>query len=94
MSENQSKILLVDDSRLARNSIGEIRVTSRCEGEEIVLQVADNGCGISEKDLTRIFDPFFTTRGVGKGSGLGLTIAYDIIHKHGGTLAVESRASC
>ncbi|HCF60258.1 MAG TPA: hypothetical protein DFS52_19950 [Myxococcales bacterium] len=56
----------------------------------IVIEVRDNGCGMSKEVLTRVFDPFFTTRIVGSGVGLGLTAAYGIVTRHGGTIAVAS----
>lgn len=55
------------------------------------IAIADNGCGISEKNLQRIFDPFFTTKEVGKGTGLGLSVSHGIIKTHGGTIVVESQ---
>ncbi len=56
------------------------------------LQVAvrDNGTGISPANLARVFEPFFTTRDVGKGLGLGLSVSYAIVHRHGGELRVSS----
>lgn len=56
----------------------------------IVMEVEDNGPGISNKNLSMIFDPFFTTKQPGKGTGLGLSIAYSIIERHGGTISVET----
>ncbi len=58
------------------------------EGRYVKLTVADQGCGIPYKDLSKIFDPYFTTKE--KGSGLGLTTTYSIINRHGGYLKVES----
>lgn len=58
----------------------------------IEVQIQDTGCGIPMENLNRIFEPFFTTREVGKGMGLGLTIAHDIIKIHRGNLTVESEA--
>jgi two-component system sensor histidine kinase PhcS len=60
------------------------------EGRLLVV-VTDNGPGISEKNLSRVFEPFFTTREVGKGLGLGLSISYSVIQRHGGTLSVDSQ---
>jgi signal transduction histidine kinase len=51
----------------------------------------DTGCGIAQTDLQKIFDPFFTTRK--KGTGLGLTIAHNIIKMHGGNIDVNSHAA-
>ncbi len=59
-------------------------------GEVVDIEVRDDGHGIPAELLPRIFDPFFTTRDVGKGSGLGLFIAFEIIEEHGGCIAVES----
>ena len=54
------------------------------------VEVEDTGQGIPEENLKRIFDPFFTTKPVGKGTGLGLALAYGIINRHGGRIEVES----
>lgn len=70
---------------------GKIRIVSRVEGSIVKLTFTDSGCGISKENLQKIFDPFFTTKEVGKGTGQGLTISYDIItSKHGGTLEATS----
>ena len=58
---------------------------------QIVIEVADTGCGIKREDLDKVFEPFFTTKPVGKGTGLGLSVSYGIIQQHGGTLEVESQ---
>jgi two-component system, NtrC family, sensor kinase len=55
------------------------------------ITISDTGCGIPESDQTRIFDPFFTTKTVSGGTGLGLSVAYDIVKAHGGRITVESR---
>ena len=66
----------------------------RCSsaGQIIEIDIRDDGHGISADLLPRIFDPFFTTKDVGKGSGLGLFIAFEIIEEHGGCIAVESKS--
>ena len=64
--------------------------TSRTENQ-IVIKVSDNGIGMSEATKAKIFQPFFTTKPTGEGTGLGLSLAYDIVTKgHGGTIEVES----
>ncbi|MEA1947829.1 MAG: ATP-binding protein [Thermodesulfobacteriota bacterium] len=69
---------------------GVIDITSRLDGNTIVVDFADNGPGIPRDNLARIFDPFFTTKQVGKGTGLGLSICYGIIKKMGGEINVKS----
>lgn len=69
---------------------GKIDITTRVEGNNIVIDFSDNGPGIPRANLGRIFDPFFTTKPVGKGTGLGLSICYGIIKKMGGSIDVKS----
>ncbi len=69
---------------------GEIVVRTRLQGNEVVVEVTDNGPGIARANLGRIFDPFFTTKPVGKGTGLGLSICYGIVKKYGGEITVRS----
>ncbi len=68
----------------------EIRVITRLEGERVVIEVNDNGPGISPAIIGRIFDPFFTTKAVGQGTGLGLAICQRIVTDLGGELTVQS----
>ena len=75
----------------------KIRVRARTEGDRVVVEVADEGCGIPDDQLDRVFDPFFTTKPVGEGTGLGLSISYQIVLRHGGNLSVDSepgRGTC
>ncbi len=69
-----------------------VGVTTRQRGEEVEVRVHDNGTGIPDAVRQKIFQPFFTTKPSGEGTGLGLSMAHDIITQgHGGTIAVESQ---
>lgn len=67
-----------------------IRIKTFSSDDKVFLEVADNGCGISDEALSHIFDPFYTTKGGDKGTGLGLAIIESILHKHHATTRVES----
>ncbi|MEB3221583.1 MAG: GAF domain-containing sensor histidine kinase [Candidatus Sericytochromatia bacterium] len=68
----------------------QVRVLESEDG--VVLEVADNGVGMTPEVARRVFDPFFTTKAVGAGKGLGLSLCRRIVEKHGGTIAVTSEA--
>lgn len=71
---------------------GRIEVTiDKADHQQIYITVKDNGTGIQKKHLSRIFDPFFTTKPVGQGTGLGLSVGYGIIRRHGGDITVRNR---
>ena len=69
---------------------GEITIVTRQVGEEVCVDITDNGKGIPAESITRIFEPFFTTKPIGKGTGLGLSLSYGIIKKHNGRIEVQS----
>jgi signal transduction histidine kinase len=64
--------------------------TQKCDGK-VRITVRDNGNGIPQKIIDKIFQPFFTTKPTGQGTGLGLSLSYDIIKAHGGEIKVESK---
>jgi signal transduction histidine kinase len=69
-----------------------VTVSTKKAGDKILISVTDNGNGIPPKVLDKIFQPFFTTKPTGQGTGLGLSLSYDIITKgHGGELKVETK---
>jgi signal transduction histidine kinase len=65
--------------------------TGAARGRCVVASLRDTGQGIPEEHLSRIFDPFFTTKGDGRGTGIGLAVCAQIIHAHGGNIAVQSQ---
>jgi two-component system, sensor histidine kinase PhcS len=87
-------INLFSNAALALRSSGQpaprIDIAARMEAGRLHVTVRDNGTGIKPENLTRVFEPFFTTRDVGQGLGLGLSVSYAIIQRHGGTLTVSS----
>ncbi len=68
-----------------------ITIKTGFENDQINIEISDNGCGIAPEALPKIFDPFFTTKDIGKGTGLGLNLAYKIIQAHGGQITVQSK---
>ena len=67
-----------------------VLVSTKKVNDHILISVMDNGNGISQKIVDKIFQPFFTTKPAGQGTGLGLSLAYDIVKSHGGELKVET----
>ncbi|MDR9436811.1 MAG: sensor histidine kinase [Thiohalophilus sp.] len=67
-----------------------LHVTARSSQEHIDLEIIDEGEGIRAEDFSKIFDPFFTTKPEGQGTGLGLSVSYGIIKRHGGNITLEN----
>ena len=69
----------------------EIELQVRCDRDLVALSVHDRGPGIPDDFLPHVFDPFFTTKGLGEGTGLGLSLSFDLARRHGGTLEAANR---
>ncbi|MDP3029859.1 MAG: response regulator [Deltaproteobacteria bacterium] len=87
---NQVFMNLLVNAAQAIEQQGEIKIATTADNAYVEIKISDTGSGISKENLSRIFDPFFTTKEAGKGTGLGLHLAYNIINKHNGTIGVES----
>jgi two-component system NtrC family sensor kinase len=81
---------LVLNARDAMPSGGWLTLRTFADGDTVVVEVADTGHGIRREDIRRIYDPFFTTKGIGRGTGLGLSVSYGIVQEHGGAIFVDS----
>ena len=88
---NQVWTNLIDNAIDAMQGQGELSLITRCENSFVMVEVTDNGAGISPELLPRLFEPFFTTKEVGGGTGLGLDISYRIVKGHNGTIEVQSQ---
>jgi signal transduction histidine kinase/BarA-like signal transduction histidine kinase len=85
-------VINAEQAMLSANGRGSLVIRTWHDGEHdaVVLQVSDDGPGIPPEVRSKIFDPFFTTKETGKGTGLGLTVAYAIVQEHGGSIRVDS----
>jgi len=88
---NQVWTNLIDNAIDAMGGKGELRVRTYREDSCVVVEIADNGPGISPEIQPHIFEPFFTTKGVGEGTGLGLDTVQRIVKKHRGNIQVNSK---
>ncbi|MHC5755535.1 MAG: sensor histidine kinase, partial [Nostoc sp.] len=92
LRKGEAFMSLVNNTEQRTNDQGEmtfpqIRIRSLIQEDHVIIRIADNGSGMSEEVRKRLFDPFFTTKPVGKGTGMGLSISYQIIvQKHGGNI--------
>jgi signal transduction histidine kinase len=82
---------LIDNAAQAAKSGGWVEVVSRADGQTISIEVGDSGDGVPLELRDRVFEPFFTTKPPGIGTGLGLPLARDIVHRHGGRLEIRDR---
>lgn len=87
---NQVFLNILTNAAEAIRDKGTITISTRQQGDWVVISVKDTGAGMPGHVLGRIFEPFYTTKEVGKGTGLGLSISFGIIKKHNGTIDVKS----
>ena len=87
-------VINAEQAMLSANGRGTlvVRTWYDAEGEAVMLELSDDGPGVPPDVQAKIFDPFFTTKDVGKGTGLGLTVAYAIVREHGGRIRVQEAA--
>jgi two-component system NtrC family sensor kinase len=89
---NNAFYAMNDKAKLSPNSYQPIaKVITRKLNDKIEIRVEDNGIGIPQKVVDKIFQPFFTTKPTGQGTGLGLSLSYDITKAHGGEIKVETK---
>ena len=89
---NQVWTNLIDNAVDAMDGAGTLRISTRTDGDRIVVEFTDSGAGMPPEVAARAFEPFYTTKDVGKGTGLGLDIAQRIVTEHhGGTIGITSR---
>jgi signal transduction histidine kinase len=89
---NQVWTNLIDNALDAMEGAGTLRVATRLDGEEVIVEIGDTGAGMPPEVAERAFEAFYSTKDVGKGTGLGLDIARRIIvDRHSGTITIASR---
>jgi two-component system NtrC family sensor kinase len=91
---NQVFLNLLVNAIQACSRGGVVATRTLVEPDRVVVEVVDNGCGISPEHKLRLFEPFFTTKPIGQGTGLGLSVSFGIVRDHGGAIDVESEVGC
>jgi two-component system, NtrC family, sensor kinase len=81
---------LILNARDAMPRGGWLTLVTRADDDAVIVEIKDTGDGIRREDIKRIYDPFFTTKGIGRGTGLGLSVSYGILQEHGGAIFVDS----
>ena len=88
---NQVFMNILVNAAQAIEKMGTITIKTEEDGKGVKITISDTGYGIAQENISKIFDPFFTTKPVGKGTGLGMNIAYNIIKKHKGSIDIKSK---
>lgn len=88
---NQVWTNLIGNALDAMGEAGTLRVSTRLDGQTVLVEISDTGPGMSVETREHAFDPFFTTKGVGEGTGLGLDISRRIVDRHNGEITIDLR---
>lgn len=87
---NQVFMNILDNSVYALKDGGVIVIRLQKNENDVIIEIEDNGCGMTKEQSSKIFDPFFTTKPVGEGTGLGMSISYKVVQQHNGSISVDS----
>lgn len=88
---NACQAIIEKQKDLKEETIGLVNISLLDNHKEILIAFSDNGCGMTEEEMSKIFEPFFTTKPIGQGTGLGMSISYGIIERHNGKIEVKSQ---
>lgn len=95
----QVMVNMIINAEQAMPEGGQLTIATRAKRGEgnkpsaVIIEMEDTGCGIAPENISRLFEPFFTTKQNSKGTGLGLTVSYEIIQEHGGDISVDSQVN-
>lgn len=87
---NQVFMNILDNAAFAIQEQGDVWIRLKSNGNNAIIEIEDNGCGMNETTRKKVFDPFFTTKEVGQGTGLGMAISYKVIKNHKGNITLTS----
>lgn len=87
----QILVNLINNASDAMAQGGNLYLRTKCLNQNLMIEIEDEGCGMTAEQLDKIFDPFYTTKGKGLGTGLGLSISYGLVEEHGGEIEVVSK---
>ena len=87
---NQVLMNIIDNAIFAIKDTGDIYIRTKDDGKNVIVEIEDTGVGIPKENIAKVFEPFYTTKGVGEGTGLGMSISYKIIESHGGKIDIAS----
>jgi signal transduction histidine kinase len=91
VTEKNASALQQAEGPAGQQYVPTVSVSTKKSGNKVEVRIKDNGNGVPQKILEKIFQPFFTTKPTGQGTGLGLSLSYDIVKAHGGELKVETK---